>query len=368
MTEAGGRHTDDFIAEVRARTSIVDVVGAHVKLNRKGREHWGCCPFHAERTPSFKANDQRQRFHCFGCGADGDVFKFISKLTGLSFAEAVDELAARAGMTNGGAIARHPEARPVDRPRDIPARSTTAAKDSSLAWCLEVWAEARPAPGTPVETYWRSRGLTIPIPEDIRFVPKLSHKESRLWLPAMVALVRGPDGRPTGIHRTYLAPGGNGKARVEPNKMMAGTVFTGALRFDPAAATMGLGEGIETMASVKQAIPDLACWAALSLNNIAGGGLGEGAPHPSRFGVRLPSVRPDPARPGVVLPPCVRELLIFEDGDNKDPASADALYQRATRRYAGRNIRVRRVKPPAGMDFNDVLRGIRPRETAMEEA
>lgn len=69
-----------FIQEVRSRTSIVSVVGQSVKLKRRGSEYWGCCPFHHEKTASFSVSDVRDYYHCFGCGAHGNVFDFIQKL------------------------------------------------------------------------------------------------------------------------------------------------------------------------------------------------------------------------------------------------------------------------------------------------
>jgi DNA primase len=85
-----------FLDELRARTPIAAVIGRRVKLSRSGKEQKGCCPFHAEKTPSFYVYDDG--FHCFGCGAHGDVFTFIMKSTGAGFMEVVENLAAEAGM------------------------------------------------------------------------------------------------------------------------------------------------------------------------------------------------------------------------------------------------------------------------------
>lgn len=87
-----------FIQEVRARTSIVGIVGQTVKLKRRGNEYWGCCPFHHEKTASFSVSDEKEYYHCFGCGAHGNVFDFLQKNQGMSFIESVEYLARRAGM------------------------------------------------------------------------------------------------------------------------------------------------------------------------------------------------------------------------------------------------------------------------------
>ncbi|MEK9754094.1 MAG: DNA primase [Rhodospirillaceae bacterium] len=90
--------SDQFLDELRARVGIADVVGRRVKLTRKGREHSGLCPFHKEKTPSFTVNEEKGFYHCFGCQAHGSVFDFVMETEGLTFPEAVEKLAADAGM------------------------------------------------------------------------------------------------------------------------------------------------------------------------------------------------------------------------------------------------------------------------------
>lgn len=87
-----------FCDELRARISIVDVVGSKVKLIRKGREYQACCPFHNEKTPSFTVNEAKGFYHCFGCGAHGDIIKFEMEANNLPFMDAVKKLADKAGL------------------------------------------------------------------------------------------------------------------------------------------------------------------------------------------------------------------------------------------------------------------------------
>ncbi|MGD9644044.1 MAG: DNA primase, partial [Elusimicrobiales bacterium] len=89
----------DKVREVAERISIVDVIGEYVSLKRSGANFTGLCPFHGEKTPSFNVNPAREIFHCFGCGAGGDVFAFVMRLEGISFPDAVHKLAQRAGVT-----------------------------------------------------------------------------------------------------------------------------------------------------------------------------------------------------------------------------------------------------------------------------
>ena len=94
-----GKFTDSTLDEIRARIDIVELIGARVTLKRSGGTFKGCCPFHREKTPSFHVNPTRQRYHCFGCGEDGDIFTFLMKQDGLTFMDAVQQLAGRAGVT-----------------------------------------------------------------------------------------------------------------------------------------------------------------------------------------------------------------------------------------------------------------------------
>ena len=87
-----------FLDELRARVPISGIVGRRVKLLRRGREHTGLCPFHNEKTPSFTVSDDKGFYHCFGCGAHGDVISFVKETEGLSFPEAVERLAGEAGL------------------------------------------------------------------------------------------------------------------------------------------------------------------------------------------------------------------------------------------------------------------------------
>lgn len=87
-----------FLDQLRDRLTLSEIVGRRVRLTRAGREFKGCCPFHKEKTPSFYVNDDKQFFHCFGCGAHGDAIGFLTRHDNLSFIEAVEQLAAAAGL------------------------------------------------------------------------------------------------------------------------------------------------------------------------------------------------------------------------------------------------------------------------------
>ena len=87
-----------LIEDIKSSTNIVDVIGEVVSLNRAGRNYLGLCPFHKEKTPSFNVIEDRQFYHCFGCGKSGDVFKFLEEYRQISFQESVKVLADRLGI------------------------------------------------------------------------------------------------------------------------------------------------------------------------------------------------------------------------------------------------------------------------------
>ena len=92
------RYSDETIEEVRQANDIVDVISQYVHLKRSGRNFFGLCPFHNEKSPSFSVSPDKQIFHCFGCGVGGNVFTFLSKIEGINFVEAVQTLAERANI------------------------------------------------------------------------------------------------------------------------------------------------------------------------------------------------------------------------------------------------------------------------------
>ena len=93
------RYSDELIDEIRNGNDIVDVISQYVVLKRSGRNFFGLCPFHKEKSPSFSVSPDKQIFHCFGCGVGGNVFHFVSKIENLNFKETVEMLADRCGVS-----------------------------------------------------------------------------------------------------------------------------------------------------------------------------------------------------------------------------------------------------------------------------
>ena len=92
------RYSEEIIEQVRQNNDIVDIISQYVHLTRKGRNYFGLCPFHNEKSPSFSVSPERQIFHCFGCGVGGNIYTFLMKIEGIGFKDAIEQLAEKANI------------------------------------------------------------------------------------------------------------------------------------------------------------------------------------------------------------------------------------------------------------------------------
>jgi DNA primase len=169
------------IARVRAATDLVAVAGEHMALKRVGRRWQGLCPFHAERTPSFSINPEQGLYHCFGCGVGGDAITFLREIEHLEFAEAVERLAARAGihLRYEEAAEASAERLRLARLKDVVARAVEwyhgrllSAPDAAAA---RGYLRARGYDGDVVRTYrlgwapdeWDALARSLRLPDDV---------------------------------------------------------------------------------------------------------------------------------------------------------------------------------------------------------
>ena len=187
---------------------------------------------------------------------------------------------------------------------------------------------SRPIGGTLVETYLRDRGIKIAHNAGaLRFHPRCyyrpdEHSPTETW-PAMIAAVTDLDGRITGVHRTWLAPDGFGKAPVDTPRRAMGSLLGHAVRFGAADDALAVGEGIETMLSLRCALPAMPMAAALSANHLA----------------------------ALLLPLTLRRLYIARDAD----AAGDMALAALTERAEAAGIEALAMSPRTG-DFNEDLR------------
>ena len=143
-----------FVQELLSRVDIADVVGRHVELKRSGANLMGLCPFHAEKSPSFSVSPVKQFYHCFGCGASGDAIRFLTEHLGLSFVEAVRDLAQGAGLT-----VPEDDASPEERERRDTLRQRRLSATAVLTRAAEFYRGQLRAHPRAID-YLKQRGLT----------------------------------------------------------------------------------------------------------------------------------------------------------------------------------------------------------------
>jgi len=280
--------------------AIAQALGGH----RAGWDWMARCPAHDDGTPSLAIRE----------GRDGKVL--LKCHAGCTQRDVIGVLKARGIWTAAGGSTGIGHGTGPDRERDV-----DEGRDRT-GFAMKVWKESAAATGSPVAVYLRCRGLIVTPPESLRFHPALKHPSGGVW-PAMVGLVtRGVDAAPVGIHRTFLARDGSGKAPVTPAKMMLGPCRGGVVRLGEVTTSVAIGEGIETCLTVMQATGRPA-WAALSTSGIR----------------------------SLDLPQTITEVVLLADGDNPGEAAARHAAHRWSRQ--GRSVRI--ATPPAGMDFNDLL-------------
>lgn len=306
------------VEEILSRVDLVALVARRVQLKKRGQEFWGCCPFHKENTPSFKVDNTRRRYKCFGCPAGGDAIDWMRETEGLGFIDAVKALDADRIITKSEPIAQAERVA-----SEIEKRNATRAS--------QMWAQSVPAPGTLVETYLRGRGIIGKISAELHFLPRCWHKPTEQWFPVMLSRLSDNHGF-TSVQRTYLAADGRGKAPVAKldQKRGLGGMRGGAVRLRPVGDVLAIAEGVETALSAAQ-LYQLATWATCGTG---------------RFTV-------------IDIPETVRFIIIFADAG--EPGWKAAVT--ASDHYEALGYSVEIVRPDADFagrgakDFNNILQG-----------
>ena len=253
-------------------------------------------------------------------GEHGDLLDIIRERTGISrFPDLLAEARAHLG-------------RPASVLLDGPSPRKSKVPGGTPEAAARLFAVSVPVPGTLAETYLRSRGITLGGKMSaLRFHPKCWHRDEgqtkSIPRPALIAAVTDGAGVLQGVHRTWLAPDGQGKAAVETQRRAMGHLLGNAVRLTPYDDILVVGEGIETMLSVREAAPGLPVWAALSSGHLG----------------------------AALLPEGLRRLYIAID---RDPAGQRAA-ERLTARAAEVGIAAHVLEPRLG-DFNDDLRADGP--------
>ena len=143
-----------FIHDLLSRVDIVDIVGRHVQLKKGGANLSGLCPFHAEKSPSFTVSPSKQFYHCFGCGASGDAIRFLTEYSGMSFVDAVKDLAQQTGMT-----VPDDDVSPAEREQATAQKQRRATLNDVLAKAAEAYRKQLKASPRAID-YLKGRGLS----------------------------------------------------------------------------------------------------------------------------------------------------------------------------------------------------------------
>lgn len=146
-------YSEDLVEEIRMRNDIVEVVSSYVKLQRKGSSHFGLCPFHNEKSPSFSVTPSKQMYYCFGCGAGGNVFTFLMEYENFTFQEALQSLAKRGGVELPEEEAFSPEAK---RQSDLKSSLLELQKEAAKYFYYQLRSEK----GKKALEYLLGRGMT----------------------------------------------------------------------------------------------------------------------------------------------------------------------------------------------------------------
>jgi DNA primase len=263
------RFTPAQLRRARERYTLSTLIARDVKLTKHGSEWTGLCPFHKERTPSFTIVDAKGFYHCFGCGAHGDAIAWRMARNDETFPEAVEALLGEAAEDDTASRPMPPAAEAKERPPE---------KDLSRI-IRDIRKAARPIIGTPGEGYFRQRGITIPLPDTLRYLARCLRGErcegcqtgraacTCEYLPAVICdvqeLVDSPhypaclfEGRVVALHRLFLDPATLNtrprKVTQGEEKMLLGSPLNGSIRLAPAAPSLGSCEGVETGLSIMQ--------------------------------------------------------------------------------------------------------------------
>lgn len=251
-----------LVDEARDRHNLSDILRRHTDLKKRGRELIGICPVHQERTPSFQVNDAKGFFHCFGCGWHGDAFTALERLDGMTFKQAFEALTG--------------DTFPVVSDEDRAQRKADdeRATEERIALAREIWSRTAPLAGSIGETYKLSRGITIDLPDTVRFVmtPRWRNEETGEVgrdYPAIACAAQAANGDVTAVQCIFLNRDGTGKyERIRDDgekakaKLTWGELKGSALRFGPVGPHIVMTEGPEDAWSLMQKLPGQSVWAS----------------------------------------------------------------------------------------------------------
>ena len=162
MVHVAVRIPDEKVNQIRSETNIVDIVSQYVQLKKRGKNYFGFCPFHDEKTPSFSVTDEKQIFHCFSCGRGGNVFKFLMEIDGIGFVEAVSKVAEITDIPLGVDLSINQPRSPLQTKKD----QLIAIHEQAAAYYHQVLMNT--VTGEEALAYLERRGFTVDILEEFQ--------------------------------------------------------------------------------------------------------------------------------------------------------------------------------------------------------
>jgi phage/plasmid primase-like uncharacterized protein len=390
MPIAGRQAWIEYFRLAKSVSLLPYVESKGVRLKKAGTAEWeGPCPM-CGGTDRFSINTKKQVFNCRKCGAKGDVIDFVMWLSGCDKVEACEQLTGlpRPDRTRdetleerNSRLAENAKRNAAFHKRQEEQRTAEAARakrDEEAIANILTPGRAVPIWGTHAEAYIHARGLNPHknFMKDIKFVADLDYWGARdngtrqiahlATLPAIIAIIRDFDGNAIGLSQTYLDPkeprkwSPEGSPTNSPTKIR-GEKKGGMIRLGGPAGTLALAEGWANALAWHQlgyGPEDISLAAAVDLGNLAGGALGW-VPHPvlkdgDGKPVRIRNGEPDKDRPGVILPPDIKTIILIADRDSESYATA-ALLRTAGNRFKAMGIAVEIAWPDAGKDWNDVV-------------
>lgn len=320
---------EQLVREAKEKHNLSDIIGRHTTLKNRGRsEKVGLCPFHKERTPSFEVNDTKGQYYCHGCGKRGDAITFLMEGEGMTFRQAFETLAGD----------EFPVIDEAERVRRKAADEQLLAERIALA--KSIWADSVPPQGTPAEVYARSRGITMDLPETVRFVMTPRWRDNETGevgrdVPAMICAMQDNSDEIVGVQCVFLEDGGRRKysrtrsdGTIAKAKLTFGKLVGSAIRLGPVAERIVFCEGPEDGLSLAQILPGMSVWVSCGTA----------------------------VMPRMKFPRDVRSLIIA--GDNNAAGRKAVVAARIV--HSSNGLMVEEVYPDAPFkDWNDQLMGVR---------
>ncbi len=392
----GNPLTEDWIDEAR-KASLTALIGRWPhRLKRTGNELVGPCPACGGRD-RFAINRAKNVWLCRKSGVGGDAIALVQYLDGADFLGAVEVVAGRPDPGGGSSGQKTDPALIEKRRSEQAARDAAAAatqvdfRDREIARAHDIWMAAGPIAGSMAERYLRFRGVQPPPGARLRCHKSLpywhclgSERGRQDWRiihqgPALVAAIQSGGGRFQGAHCTWIDASFKGSGKMDifdpatgeqlAAKKVRGSAKAGHIHLggDAAAAALYVGEGIETVLSVRETLAETAhalFWSAISLGNL-GGRARESVSHPSLTRTdakgrvrhsRVPGPVPDAGDALCLMPPdCAISITLLGDGDS-DRFTTDCVLRRAAARWAKTGRTIRAAWADDGSDFNSMLR------------